>query len=35
MRLSLQSPSQGKDNVKPKLDALYAEIQEKFRQMVE
>ena len=30
-----QSPSQGKEPIKQKMDALYSEIQEKFRQMVE
>ena len=30
-----QSPSQGKDPIKQKLDALHAEIQEKFRQIGE
>lgn len=30
-----QSPSQGQEPIKQKLDALYAEIQDKFRQMAE
>lgn len=30
-----QSPSQGKEHVKQTMDALYNEIQEKFRQLVE
>lgn len=33
--LVLQSPSQGEEDVQRKLDALWAEIQEKFRQLVE
>ena len=33
--MSEQSPSQGKDAIKQKLDTLHAEIQEKFRQIVE
>jgi V-type H+-transporting ATPase subunit A len=33
--MSFQSPSQGKDDVKGKLEDLYTEIQEKFRQLHE
>jgi V-type H+-transporting ATPase subunit A len=31
----LQSPSQGQESIKQKLDVLYTEIQDKFRQLVE
>lgn len=31
----LQSPTSGKETIKEKMDALYNEIQEKFRQLVE
>ncbi|KAF9070342.1 ATP synthase alpha/beta family, nucleotide-binding domain-containing protein [Rhodocollybia butyracea] len=34
-QMKFESPSQGKDNVKQKLDDLHAEIQDKFRQMAE
>ncbi|KAI0811052.1 V-type ATPase [Irpex lacteus] len=34
-QMKFESPSQGKEAVKEKLDALYSEIQEKFRQIVE
>ena len=30
-----QSPSQGKEPIKTKMDALHNEIQERFRQLVE
>ena len=33
--LELQSPSQGKDSIKQKLDVLYTEIQDRFRQLGE
>jgi len=34
-QMKFESPSQGKDPIKQKLDALHAEIQEKFRQIAE
>eukprot|EP00914_Ancora_sagittata_P026349 GHVO01051878.1.p1 GENE.GHVO01051878.1~~GHVO01051878.1.p1 ORF type:complete len:618 (-),score=50.69 GHVO01051878.1:8-1861(-) len=34
-QMKFESPSQGKDNVKQKLNDLHAEIQDKFRQMAE
>ncbi|KAJ3728916.1 ATP synthase alpha/beta family, nucleotide-binding domain-containing protein [Lentinula raphanica] len=34
-QMKFESPSQGKDNVKQKLDDLYSEIQDKFRQLAE
>ncbi|KAK0197486.1 ATP synthase alpha/beta family, nucleotide-binding domain-containing protein [Armillaria mellea] len=34
-QMKFESPSQGKDDVKSKLDALYVEIQDKFRQLAE
>ncbi|KAF8636543.1 hypothetical protein AX17_003355 [Amanita inopinata Kibby_2008] len=34
-QMKFESPSQGKENVKQKLDGLYAEIQDKFRQLAE
>ncbi|KAK0210407.1 ATP synthase alpha/beta family, nucleotide-binding domain-containing protein [Desarmillaria ectypa] len=34
-QMKFESPSQGKEDVKSKLDALYTEIQDKFRQLAE
>ncbi|EAU88427.1 endodeoxyribonuclease [Coprinopsis cinerea okayama7 len=34
-QMKFESPSQGKEDVKGKLDALYAEMQDKFRQLAE
>ncbi|KAK0483268.1 ATP synthase alpha/beta family, nucleotide-binding domain-containing protein [Armillaria novae-zelandiae] len=34
-QMKFESPSQGKEDVKSKLDALYVEIQDKFRQLAE
>ncbi|EKM55777.1 uncharacterized protein PHACADRAFT_28793 [Phanerochaete carnosa HHB-10118-sp] len=34
-QMKFESPTQGKDSIKAKMDALYNEIQERFRQMVE
>ncbi|EEB95868.1 hypothetical protein MPER_05098 [Moniliophthora perniciosa FA553] len=34
-QMKFESPSQGKDSVKQKLDALYTETQDKFRQLAE
>jgi len=34
-QMKFESPSQGKDSVKRKLDGLHSEIQDKFRQMHE
>ncbi|CAL1703923.1 unnamed protein product [Somion occarium] len=34
-QMKFESPTQGKDEMKTKMDALYNEIQEKFRQLVE
>jgi len=34
-QMKFESPSQGKDAVRQKLDALHTEIQDKFRQMAE
>ena len=35
LNLVFQSPSQGEEAIKKKLDALHVEIQDKFRQLVE
>ncbi|GJE97067.1 V-type ATPase [Phanerochaete sordida] len=34
-QMKFESPTEGKDSIKTKMDALYNEIQERFRQMVE
>jgi V-type H+-transporting ATPase subunit A len=34
-QMKFESPSQGKDPIKEKLDSLHTEIQDKFRQLVE
>ncbi|KAK7693119.1 hypothetical protein QCA50_002685 [Cerrena zonata] len=34
-QMKFESPTQGKEDIKQKMDALHNEIQEKFRQLVE